>query len=64
MSYDATSTDRHRRNNDRQLLVFKRQRPDLYARLVSELSPEAQHQLEARLVKMEAEEAEEQASSA
>ena len=61
MRYDTTPTtaERHRRNNDRQLLVFKRQRPDLYERLLDGLTPESRSHLEARVATMEREEAEE-----
>ena len=56
-----TTPDRHQRNNDRQLLVFKRTRPALFARLIAELSPESLAHLEARIARMEAEEAAAQA---
>lgn len=61
MLYDQTATteERHQRNNDRQLLIFKRQRPDLFQRLTADLTPESRAHLEARIARMEAEEAEE-----
>ncbi len=59
MRYDPTPTtpDRHQRNNDRQLLIFKRQRRDLFDRLVADLTPESRAHLEERIARMEAEEA-------
>lgn len=47
----------HDARNDAQLLVFKVHRPDLYARLLAELTPESRAAFEDRIAALEAEQA-------
>lgn len=58
MFFQRTPTDkaRHDRNNALQLVIYKQQRPHLYARLLAELEPAARAALEARVARLEAEE--------
>lgn len=58
--HETTTPAERQRRNDRQVLVYKRTRPDLFAKLVADLSPEALSHLEARIARMEAEEQQQQ----
>ncbi len=53
----APSSAEHDRRNELQLLIFKRERRDLYDRLVADLTAESRAHLEERIARMEAEEA-------
>jgi hypothetical protein len=58
MRYDSTPTtpDRHQRNNDLQLALFKKTRPALYERLLAQTPADERAALEARIKAIEMEE--------
>ena len=57
MNQETTNERENEQNNVLQLLVYRDQYPRAFARIVSELSPEARAHLEARIARMEAEQA-------
>jgi hypothetical protein len=58
MLFARTPTDkaRHDRNNDLQLLIYKQDRPELYARMLAQLDPAERATIEATVARLEAEE--------
>jgi hypothetical protein len=58
MLFNRTPTDeaRHRRNNELQHLVTKQQAPDIYARWLAKLDPDARATIEATVARLEREE--------
>jgi hypothetical protein len=58
MLFQRTPTDkaRHDRNNDLQLLIYKQDRPHLYAKMLRELPADARAAIEATVARLEAEE--------
>lgn len=51
-----TTPERHKRNNELQYLQYKRDRPQLYARMLESLPPEERQRVETIVSRLEAEE--------